>query len=284
MIFLKEINLCLTIIYISIFLNVDYGLSKGVSDYLILNDPDSLRIYNKYEQKLAAADRLLLGQHSALLIKNTNAFLSDGFTPCITASIDNQLYYIVTDETQPSSVASYTIIKNTTSLNDTIQVIDHFITLLDPGDNAGTDYSSPAKLKRIFQKFNKTFVKTLSPPFKYGWIDLKNKSAWQIVKNEKKNAHSIDADVELIINQYLKDVNDTLYKLFLHFNDAEKTAKTAPFWHVVKEKDNYFCALVNGQQADFTESTRILISDLQLALSKTGYKVGWQEDKIIISR
>jgi len=277
-------------ILIFCFFSIGFADSKYNSNFIVLKTPSDFRIYNKYEQNLSYSDSLLLTENCPLQFLNEDTLLSDNFTPCATVLFENQLYYLIKDKPNQSLkefVASNAIlIKNAKSLNDTIHFFSgNNITLYNPSDNKMNSVSTEIKLKRIFQKGNRTYIKTLSDSTMYGWIYLKKSGKWESIKNKSISKFTNAPDVESIIQNQIEESNDLMYQLFSHFNKINNAEKIAPYWHLKKDKENYICSLINNpRETEFRESTSLLINNLQLELANSRYKVKWHKDKIVVEK
>lgn len=281
----------LIIVAIVYFIFFESVQSQPINDYLILKNPSDFRIFNKYEQKVSTTDSLILTANCPLQILYADTLLSDGYTPCSITQLENKLYFLLKDDQhQPvDQINPYNslLIKNAAVLNDTIQIISsRGLVIHSPFKNGKEQYlQENTKLLRLFNKRKRTYVKTLTGPNIYGWINLKNKNKWKKIKPAIKSNLNNDIDVESIISERLENVNNLLYKLFLHFNEIKKSDVNAPYWHLEKIGNRFECKMMNKpENTDFSESTNLLISDLQLSLSHLNYIINLQGDKIIIAK
>lgn len=139
------------------------------------------------------------------------------------------------------------------------------------------------KIVRIFKKGSLTYTKNLIPPEKYGWCDLRNTKSWLIYKSPKKENFENINQIESIIKAKLYEVNETLLKLFSHFNQINKTNNPVPHWTFVNKENEYICTLLNNENNyDFSESTNILTNEMQMILSHTSYTVSSESNEIRI--
>ncbi|MFC2087969.1 hypothetical protein ACFLSX_00075 [Calditrichota bacterium] len=281
-------NIFILVVLISIVHLSRIGNSQTLSNYLILKSSSKFHIYNKYEQKLTFADSLLIIPNSPFQIVNEDTFLSDDFTPCFVVNLENRYFFIIKEKThQPVNTFRPTdliYLHNVNVLEDTIQLISNGYTLYSPWDREDkTTLPKQAKLKRIFQKNSRTYVKSLESQIMYGWVELKEKTNWKIFTHQSKSELSAITDVESIIKSHIIDVNAILDKLFNHFNKTNNTDLEAPYWHIEKQQNNYYCKLFNKpKDREFTDSTNLLIGKLQSDLAKLNYRVERQETGIII--
>ena len=164
-------------IFVVLFLFTN-GFSQSNKNFLILENPFELRIYNKYEQNLSFKDSLYFLQYCPVEIIAEDTLLSDEYTPAFIGRIENQSFYFLKPEQNiPFSKLfnSYSdFVKNKQSLMDTIQITkDDKILLHNPKDrNQKERLSIDTKLVRIFKKGTGTYVKNLTLPVQYGWCEI----------------------------------------------------------------------------------------------------------------
>lgn len=285
--FQNRINYTLINILI-IFSFIKIANCQNTGNFLILKNIHPFQMYNSYEQKLTQADSLYFIDNVPLQIINENAFLSDNYTPCIIVKFENKIFYIVKENSEQSinffSNSGLNYIQNADVLQDTIQLLSNKTVFFNSGENENkTQFNRGTKLKRIFKKGDRYFIKTLSIPIQYGWVELNNASDWKTIsQNSGTNIDTTD-EVEFIIKNQIEKVNEIIYKLYSHFNKLEMSDLSAPFWHIEKKGNKYYCELINkSKDINFTESTNLLIGKLELKLAKYNYHVEKQKNEIII--
>jgi len=277
-------------IFIVLVFFVD-GFSQSNKNFLIVENPFELTIYNKYEQNLSFNDSSYFLQYCPIEIIAEDTVLSDDYTPVFIGKIENQSFYFLKPEKNiPNSkfFNSYSnYVKNAKSLMDTIQIADDnkilFYNAMDK--NQKEQLAIDTKLVRIFKKVSRTYAKNLTPPVKYGWCDLRNKNSWTVYKSPKKEIIENITEIESLIKAKLFEVNEMLTKLFSHFNQINKKNVPIPYWTFVNQENKFVCTLLNNESNyDFNESTSTLINELQLTLAHTSYNVIWQSNEILIHK
>ena len=177
------------IIVLVFFIN---GFSQSSKNYLIVENPFELIIYNKYEQNLSFNDTSDFLQFSPIEIIAEDTLLSDNYTPAFIGKIENQSFYFLKPEPNiPFSklfISYSNYIQNAQSLMDTIQILqDNKILFYNAKDkNQKKKLISDTKLLRMFTKGNRTYVKKLTIPVQYGWCDLTIKNSWAAYKTPKE--------------------------------------------------------------------------------------------------
>ena len=265
------------------------GFSQSNKNFLIIENPFELTIYNKYEQNLSFNDSSYFLQYCPIETIAEDSVLSDNYTPVFIGKIENQSFYFLKSEQNIpfsklyNSYSNY--IKNAQSLMDTIQITDdNKILFHNPKERTQKEpLTIDTKLVRIFKKGSRTYAKNLTPPVKYGWCDLRNKNSWTVYKSPKKEITENITEIESMIKAKLFEINEMLTKLFSHFNQISKKNVPIPYWTFVNQENEFICTLLNNESDyDFAESTNILISELQLVLAHTSYNVFGQSNEILI--
>ena len=267
------------------------GFSQSNKNFLIVENPFELKVYNKYEQNLSSSDSSYFLPYCPIEIIAEDTLLSDEYTPTFIGKIENQVFYFIKPEKNLSFTKLFKAysdyVKNAYSLNDTIQIVqENKIIFHNAKDkNQREHLKLDTKILRIFKDASKTFVKNLTPPIKYGWCDLKNTNAWIVYQSPQKGKVENIAEVESLIKQKLSNVNEMIQKLFNHFNKLNSNNIPIPYWTYSNRENEFVCTMLNNENKyDFTESTNIVINEFQLALAHTNYKVLWQSNEILIQK
>jgi len=284
----SKINQFFIFLVFILFIN---GFSQSSKNFLIVENPFDVNIYNKYEQSLSSNDSSYFLPFCPIEIIAEDTLLSDQYTSAFIGEINNQLFYFIKSENNLSFnklFNSYSIyIKNAKSLMDTIQIVqDNKILFYNSKDkNQKERLAIETKIVRIFKKDSRTYVKNLLPPIKYGWCDLRNTKAWISFQTPKKEKVEDLAEIESVIKKKLSDTNNIIQELFNHFNKLNRTNIQFPYWTYSNIENDYVCTILNNENKyDFTESTNILINELQLALAHTNFNVVWQSNEIVIQK
>ena len=267
------------------------GFSQSNKNFLIVENPFELKIYNKYEQNLSPVDSSYLQPFCPIEIIDGKTLLSDNYTPAFIGKIENQSFYFLKPEKNLPLNKLFTSYskqyKNVQGLMDTIQIVmDNKIVLYNEMDKNQRQTLVPdTKLFRIFRKGTKTYVKILSELPIYGWCELSNKNTWIYYHSPTKKKNEDIADVESVIKNKLVETNSVIKKLFNHFNHLNRVQVQYPYWTYLIKENEFVCTMLNNENNyDFTESTNILINELQLSLSHTSYKVLWYSNEILVQK
>ena len=277
-------------IVIALFICIN-GFSQSSKNFLIVENPFELKIFNKYEQNLSSRDSSYFLPFSPIEIIETDTLLSDAYTPAFIGKIENHFFYFIKPEKNlvlnkifDSYSKFYT---NAQSLMDTIKILqDNKIVFYNAKDkNQKKRLILETKLLRIFKKGPRTYVKSLVPPIKYGWCDLRNRNSWIVYQPQKNEIIEDITEIETVIKKKLSDTNNVIQKLFNHLNRLNHINNQIPYWTYLNIKNEFVCTMLNNENNyNFIESTNILVNELQLALSHTTYSVLWQSNEIVIRK
>jgi len=238
------------------------------TDYILLSDPASVHILNKYEQQ--AQTHFLPGTPFQLLEKDY--LLSDGITSAYKCYYQNNVYYIM-----PNSGA-LEIIKNCTVLEDTVLLVQSNITfqLLD-GSRKSLDKGQ--QLERIFKKGRRTFVFTGI----YGWCYLADNSWKRVIKSEPLTT-GIPPKLFLRINSRIETINKYYTDFFTFFNQKYKQNQPIPQWQFAREGQTLRLFLNHPQTAShLRKSIPSFLNDLEKLLLGTNLRCVNMENEIIIT-
>ena len=90
-------KLILLIIVYIIFICTN-GFSQSNKNFLVVENPFEIKIYNKYEQNLSSNDSSYFLPYCPIEIIAEDSFLSDQYTPAFIGKINNQLFYFIKSE------------------------------------------------------------------------------------------------------------------------------------------------------------------------------------------
>ena len=277
--------------FILILFIITYGFSQSNKNYLIVENPFELNIYNKYEQNLTFNDSSIFLPFSPIEIIAEDTLLSDNYTPAFIGKIENQTFYFL----KPFAGIPFSrlfdahsnYIQNANSILDTINIIeDEKIIFYNAKDKRQKEFLDVnTKIVRVFTKGNQTYVKTILPPIQYGWSNLSNSKFWEPYQTTKAENEENILKTEEIIKNKLFSANQIIENLFTHFNQLNKKQIALPKWTLSTKENEFLCTLLNNENKfDFTESTNQLIYELQLSLASYNYSVFQRSNAIFIQK
>jgi len=157
---------------------------QQTGDYLIIEKPAALKIYNKYEQKIDLAETAWFRPFCALRLTGINMTLSDNFTLADRIEIEGKYFYLLKVNRQALDISQspgyLKEFRRVLVIEDTV-IIDRndMIYFYSPAAPAEKNpLAEGTLLQRIFLNGNLTYVQILAENRQYGWCNLSAKSGW----------------------------------------------------------------------------------------------------------
>ena len=278
------------------------------ADFLIVENPANLRIYNKFEQQISYADqaKLFLPFQPQRVIAR-DAFLSDKFTPCLKIRLARDIFYIIKTDAgtleNSAQLGEQAFVENAVVLDDTVEVLRDqrlFVAQIADGkkipDSRKTFLAKGTLVRRIFRKKNRVFIAVLSSPAMFGWSNISRRQEnrlWRRFRSSKPadEARAVGSFPGILheTRQKIAEVNELFARLFGYFNQKTGMQKSPPRWDIIAENREIRCKLrnlpVSGSEANpFAESTRYLLLTLENIALRGGYEVVNTATEIVIRR
>jgi hypothetical protein len=243
-------------------------------NYLVIENPAALKIYNKYEQRIDAQELQLFKPFCALRLTGINTTLSDNFTLADRVEMDGETFYLLKSNRQSFDLlrpAGYLKeFRGVAVIEDTIVISrDNRIFLQTPAAAAPkTPLPSGTLLRRIFASGNKTYILLLDQNRLYGWCNLADRRSWR-----KFDQPLAETKLTNILQQLQKifDRYNSLYRQsFQYFNIQNAEHRAIPYWQLELKNKQISADLHNipGLSA-FQYSLPYLINELQQNLRNT---------------
>lgn len=278
-----------------------YGQSPGeISDYLVIEQPGVLRIYNKYEQQIEERDLRRFLPYQPLRVLESDGFLSDNFTACMHLEIEHQRYYLLKDEAgliNGERAGEQEYFSERLFIGDTVAVkVPNRLFLVKVATFEKTPASrhyylaENTRLRRWFshpQKQSFYYVETLDGKKDYGWAFLnsqrENISWFYPDKAETMSTTGLSAERVDRIRANVEAVNRQLQVLFTHYNNLRGQTRELPIWEIFETDEGLDCVLQPAvYQADLAESSRYLVNDIENILLGSGYNATQRENVVEI--
>ena len=262
------------------------AMAQKQADFLIALHPDSLAMYNQYQQRLSTYERDQLEPLHPMRIIDESTVLNDGFTPCMSVEIGGVRYYLqINDKGTPAPAYGFLkILRNVVPLDDTVRILKGGVVhLMTPG-GSGVRLDQNSTIRRYFIDRDNTFVLHVSPNRRFGWVKLdpfqENKS-WSIIKRTaQKGIPSVVAD--RIVSR-LNNVNRRLQILYGYFSNETGRPRSAPQWQITMNLEGLVCILEGDSLThDHWQSTQLLAREFEGYLLGTTMSVAVQPKRIAI--
>jgi|GEM_PF-6167841 len=226
------------------------------ADFLLIESPQKLVIYNKYEQNISPAESRQLTPWQPLRIVDENIYLSDSFTRAMKVRLGRDTFFIIRDsetELRNQQLAGQLVtLKKAQVLSDSLQIIspDNLQSLQTPdGKITAFDLRSGMKLQREIVYRGYSFVRTTELPLRYGWIKLPRRvgKSWQPMERATQ-----DQSIDTILPQLQYQVNalNELYiKLYAHLNQKHGKNESPTQWQFSKTSEQELLLSPGNQES-----------------------------------
>ncbi len=273
---------------IVIFVNALAGLASAQqSDFLIISQPYSLQILNKYEQRLTSSELAGLPQFLPAEIIDANELLSDEYTNALKISYAGKIYFLPKNSDNQSvnkkDASYYEIYNNVTLVNDTIKIRASGKFALQTPDPDKTDKISIPKNTRLIRIFkNKSDYYVLIPGAvnRFGWMRFHNNNYWEKIKSVATHPDLKTQDIIAgsIISK-TEQVNAVFRDLFRLLNKQTGTNRTAPQWTVDRLGGPLHLKFIPSEYGyNFAESNARFIQEIEYLLLGSDYSLKLSED------
>ncbi len=269
-------------------------LSQEHADFVIVGDPQTYSILDKYEQPLSESAKDLFPPFSPLQIVEGDATLGDEITRASKIRFNRSSYYLLLDDNGNyvgGSRNSYRqIFRKCQIIEDTIQVTKSGALLLSkkyPAQGKRVYLENGCTVIRVFKYRNYYYVKCLGIKEAYGWCSFASKNAWKKIKSIGKK-QKISAGNTMLdrVAARIESANKMYIQYFEHFNRITKQQNSIPQWHYTVDSDMIQCTLKepykNSEQ--LKESTYYLVQDIENMLHGRPFRLQYQQGEITVRR
>ncbi len=262
------------------------------SDFLIIKNPDAVRIYNQYQQTIDVDDFPQFSAYVPLRIIDERARLSDDITEVVQCTLFDDAYYILRGRKSllPDAKSNtYTRVKRCRVIGDTLQILTDGAISVNHGLSAAETESKTTLNKgdvviRLFRKDRQYFLAQLGRPSRYGWSALSDRSAWEKIQTTSESAVNIlPHDLKIRIVQRIESANHDYQTFFRDFNRRFEADKSIPQW-VIETETNVIRARLNQQTYinQLSRSTHYLVRDLETMLLASPFELIYNDGVIVI--
>ena len=261
--------------------------SAQQSDFLIVSQPQSLQILNKYEQRLTTSELAGLPQFLPAEIIESNDLLSDEYTNALKISYAGKIFFLPKNSdnqiVNKKDASYYKIYNNVTLVNDTIKILEsgRFV-LQNPAPDRTDIISIPGntRLVRIFKNKSEYYVLIPGAVNRFGWMRFPDNNYWEKIKSvsTQQDLKTQDIIADNIISK-TEQVNAVYQDLFRLFNKQTGTNRAAPQWTVDRLESSLQLKFSPGEYgSDFAESNSRFIQEIEYLLLGSDYTLKSSKD------
>ncbi|MBE2279647.1 MAG: hypothetical protein IAE91_04585 [Ignavibacteriaceae bacterium] len=282
--FLRYLILLPLIIVISAF-----PQSGAKKDFLVVENPSALTIFNKFEQTITESRKKAFPSFTPFLILNNNEKLSDGFTGVVRTNFRGEEYLVLLDikglSSGNKSENGVYLFENTSLLNDSVQMLkDKIVERIFP-ENKKIEFKKGQIFSRIFSDKKGTMI--LDPYGKYGFYKLENlkeKSDFNKLLVDKIADNGLDEVIISEIKSTVNSFNSTLKNINEYISDKRGITKEVPRFNINEEPNLLRITLEPIASAKlFSRTQNSLLSEIRLLLIGRKITLNERGNTIIIS-
>lgn len=268
-------------------------VAQKKADFLIIQNPLQLTIFNKYEQPLDESSKIFFLSYSPFQILNKSTILGDQISKAVEFQFRNEVYYILKNEKggligdTKDNYKQFFV--GAAVIDDTITILqDNAVSLFEKYGLQGnrTFLQKKDMVIRIFKHSNAFYVLCSGKRNEYGWSTLEPKNAWEKAVEEEKSQDSISAETavifQLIIDR-MQAVNKIYEQYFGYFNGKTKQQKSIPRWECRPSPEVLDCRLEGIFDPDqLSSSNQYLKQDIDNILIGKPYSVTYERGVIMV--
>lgn len=236
------------------FLEVPADAQPASADFLIVERPGRLRIYDRFEQHLSA-DRFTLPRFTAFQVVAEHTTLGDGITPVMSVRLDGGAHYLVRDPETGKLVGerdlgAVTRVRAARPHWDSLDVVAPAGVAFTPA-SGGRQRHLPAgtALVRAFTSEGRAFVRTRDASPEYGWIaggPEADGRLWRKARNVAAGGTRGPAAPPEFINRVRERVartNEIIAEIYATVESTTGGKLQTPAWRVETEGATIRCLL-----------------------------------------
>ena len=280
-------------LFLVLILTAGGTVAQKKADFLIVQNPLQLTIFNKYEQPVDESSKTFFLSYSPFQILNKSTILGDQISKAVEFQFRNEVYYILKNEKggligdTKDNYKQFFV--GTTVMDDTITILqDDAVSLFEKYGLQGNRIflQKNAVVIRIFKHPNVFYILSSGRQNQYGWSTLEPKNAWKKVVEEEKSKDSISAETAVIFQSIvdrMQAVNKIYEQYFGYFNEKTKQQKSAPRWECSPMTGALDCRLEGIFDPDqLSSSNQYLKQDIDNILIGKPYSVTYERGVITV--
>jgi len=261
------------ILIINIILLSSIQAAAQKADFLIVENPSGLIIYNKYQQNISADVLDKFNLYTPFMIINSDELLSDQISRASRVEYNNRIMFILKGEDdqylQTDEAGYIRQFNNCTLIGDTIKIIRENRISIFPRPEWFNQSKQKQYLEkdqyyiRIFRYGNLYYLKLIEDNPVYGWSQLSDKRSWEISETIPDRPASIPEKLIFQLRVRMESANEDYENYFTYFNNKYDKSLAIPKWELHIEDDKIEMKLNNPDMAEnLKNSNRYLMQDI----------------------
>jgi hypothetical protein len=263
---------------------------QRTGDVLIVEHPERLVVFNKYQQRLSSDEYRRLPPFVPMVLVHERDHLGDGFTPCAAVEIGREPYYILRDEegglSSSGEPGKTDVFRNVSLLGDTVALLRGKALRLRPaGDRVEIQLKPGTRVVREFEHESRTYVRLPSGGGRFGWLILPvsaRSSEWRETESASSTGIT-SADLLLRVQPVIDGANKSLRRIYAALSPGTGTVHTPPSFRLLLTRGEIKCVLEPAALAgSYAGSMRALLPELERVLGGTELHAGISDGSILI--
>jgi hypothetical protein len=259
-------------------------------DVLIVEHPERLAVFSKYQQRLTAEEYRRLPPFVPMVFVREQDHLGDGFTPCAAVEIGREPYYILRNEEggfaglgEPGKTE---VFRNVTILGDTVLLLRGGALRLRPaGGREELLLDAGTRVVREFEHESRTYVRLPAAGGRFGWISLSASGGspeWREVESHSP-AEISSEDVLIRIQPVVDGANRSLSRIYAALSPGPGDLRTLPSFRLSGSRREIRCVIEPAAlSGSFSGSIRALLAGFERVLGGTGLHAEISDGAILI--
>jgi len=271
-----------------IIFSVYAGASGSTADFIIVESPQSVTLYNQFEQPLSKQEIADFLPYSPLRILRIDNRLGDQITRAMQCAIGQKTYYILLDEkgAVPGDKNHYHIIKGCTLLEDTV-IVSRGETVVfshrEQYDATPQKLAKGTELVLLFRGNGSYYALQTGLLPRYGWIPAGAREAWKRVRQTIAADTIMPSIAEEQIVHRMESANASYADFFNRFNRSAGKVKTPPQWKRADGRLAWSLSAPYGRTGELDESAKYLLEDLRDILIGKPFSVSFEKGDLSIN-
>ena len=264
--------------------------SALATDYIIVDQPQQLKILNHYEQNLSSSAVYALPSSIPFKIVQEDVMLSDQFTRAIQVNFAGKDFFLVKDGTgrliNQSPETEYRYFRNVSEFHDPVRVSSgRRIGVQIPGSDSKDSIimTEGSDMYPVFSTGSRIYINISEGRAQYGWVDKDATGKWQKADQEQEpSASQPELNIKTHIGALTEHINALYARIFSDLSDVSGRRYPAPGWRIEESTGSIrliFSPAEYGEQ--FRESIALMITEIEILLRNTSWMVARTRDPLV---
>jgi len=262
------------------------------SDFLIVERPDHLVVYDAFQQSVKSRSEDVFRPFTPFKILRLHDVLSDGLTRCSKVEVEGTVFYLLRNErgqlVDAKELGMVRQVQRAGTIDDTIEVLSSSgVAWESPDERSSMVLRAGDRCVRLFEFAGADYARRLDGRGDYGLLRLSKDekgSAWRTIQEEPSRVTLSPMIRDRVIGR-IREANLTYVDVYALLSDETRKRFPVPQWDITSTATSLTCVLrPKSAVAFYPQSIKALSSTLRTYLLGTGYDVFEQGDEIEIRR